>query len=114
MTDLKLRVLGVVSAVALSAHCLAADITRPEAEALLLECQNQRQQHLVLGKEKAIDDCINIQHRDRDYCERFNADYGERIGAIPGLYWDLPVCEKAVAVEKYFNMNPRKQVYSTS
>jgi hypothetical protein len=98
----------------LSGQGAAEEITRQEAEALMSECQSQRQQHIAPQKEKAIDDCINKQRRDKEYCERFNRNFGQRAagGTRRGLFWGLPVCEKAVEAERYFLMNPRMNTYS--
>ena len=114
VTKLQFRVLCCVLTSALSRHGAAAEITRQEAEALMSECQSQRQQHIAPHKEKAIDDCINKQRRDSEYCDRFYRNYGERTagGTRPGMYWGLPVCEKAVEAERYFSMNHRKNTYS--
>ena len=114
MIKLQFRIFCCVATLALSGQGAAADISRQEAEALMAECQSQRQQHIAPHKEKAIDDCINKQRRDKEYCERFYRSYGERTagGTQPGMYWGLPVCEKAVEAERYFSMNPRKNTYS--
>lgn len=100
----------------LGAHGFAEDITRQQAEALMLECQSQRQQNIQPHKEKAIDDCINKQRRDKDYCERYFRNFGERRagGTQPGMYWELPICEKATRAENYFKMYPGRQVYTSS
>jgi len=114
MTDFRLRALSGFAMVLLSAHLLAEDITRQQAEGLMRECQSERARNIAPLKQQAINDCINKQKKDKDYCETYNRDFGEGPagGANRGMFWGLPACEKAFNVEKYFRMNPGKEVYS--
>jgi hypothetical protein len=90
------------------------EITREELGDLMTECQKQRQENIAPLKAKAIDECINVKGKDPDYCERYHQNYGEvtHVGHGRGMFWNLPLCEKAVEAEKYFKMHPSKQVYS--
>ena len=65
-------------------------------------------------KEQAINDCINKQRKNKDYCERYYRNFGEGPSGRTkhGMFWGLPVCDQAFKAEKYFRMNPSKQVYS--
>lgn len=95
----------------------AEDITRQQAEALMQQCQTERQQNLAPLKTQAIDDCVNVKNKDRAYCERYYQDMGEKYAdgrKGPGMFWSLPVCEKAIKAEKYFKQNPGKKTYKTS
>jgi hypothetical protein len=111
---IKHRMLCAVVTLALSSPAVAEEITRQGAEALMQQCQSERQENIAPLKAQAIDDCINKQRRDREHCEQHNRNYGERTagGRLPGMFWGLPVCENAVAAEKYFRMNPGRQVYA--
>ena len=81
---------------------------------LMQKCQSERERNIAPLKEQAIDDCVNKKRKDQDYCERYYRNYGvgNARGTQPGMFWGLPVCEKAVTAQKYFKMNPGKQVYS--
>ena len=94
--------------------CLAGDIDRAGAEALMADSQRQRAENIAPLKEQAIEDCVARNVKDREACERYNQNYGERTrgGTGPGMFWDLPVCQDAVAAEKYFQMNPRSNRFS--
>ena len=83
---------------------------------VLMIQMRQRQEQIAPHKEKAIEDCITKRRRDRDYCESYNRNYGQRTagGTSAGMFWGLPVCEEAVAAEKYFRMNPGKKTYKTT
>ena len=115
MIKLNYRIVCGVALLMLSGSGFAGEITRQTAEELMVECQRQRQEQIAPYKEKAIEDCITKRRRDRDYCESYNRNYGERTagGTSAGMFWGLPVCEEAVAAEKYFRMNPGKKTYNT-
>ncbi len=112
-----LRGLLAVVTISLSGSIIAAEITRDEALQLMEECQKQREQNIAPLREQAIEDCVTKQRRDREYCENFNRTFGNARPRgngtmIPGMFWDLPVCEQAVSAERYFRMNPGRQVYT--
>ena len=111
------QIFVAIVTVALSVFAAAEEITREDATELMAECQKQRQENIAPLREQAIEDCVTKQRRDREYCETFNRTFGNARpraggGMIPGMFWGLPVCEQAVAAEKYFRMNPSKQVYT--
>lgn len=94
------------------------EITRDGVVELMEECQRQRQEHIAPLREQAIEDCVTRRRRDREYCESYNRTFGnERTRpdgtTIAGLFWYLPVCEKAVAAERYFRMNPSSRSYNS-
>jgi hypothetical protein len=102
----------------LSGFAAAKEITRDEAVGLMEECQKQRQENIAPLREHAIEDCVANKGRDREYCESYNRTFGNARpraggGMIPGMFWGLPVCEEAVAAEKYFNMNPSSRNYNS-
>ena len=100
----------------LSVSTSAEEISREEALGLMQECQQQREENIAPLREDAIQDCVAKGRGDREYCERYNRSFGGATarasgGTIPGMFWDLPVCERAVAADKYFKMNPSKKTY---
>ena len=97
-----------------SSFSFAEEITRQQLEELKQECQSERERNIEPLKEQAIEDCINSDGKEQDYCERYYRNLGEGPagGTQPGLFWGLPVCERAFKAEKYFRMNPGKEVYS--
>ena len=102
---------------ALSSICqqaLSEEITREGAEALLEECQRQREENIAPLREQAIENCVNNQRQDRETCERRNRNYGQRTqgGTQPGLFWHLPDCERWFEADRFFRMNPRRDVYT--
>jgi len=102
----------------LSGAVFAEEITPDGALELMEECQKQRQENIAPLREQAIEDCVANKGRDREYCESFNRTYGNAMpraggGMIPGMFWELPVCEEAVAAEKYFKMNPSSRSYNS-
>lgn len=93
------------------------EITRDGALELMEECQKQREENIAPLREQAIEDCVTNRGRDREHCESFNRTFGNARpraggGMVPGMFWGLPVCEKAVAAERYFRMNPSRRVYT--
>ena len=59
-------------------------------------CEVKRQELLAPLRSKYIAECIsNKELPSRQECERFYADYGERMGGRAPLYYDLPECVKA-------------------
>jgi hypothetical protein len=110
------QVLVAVFTIALSGVCAAEEITRDGALELMEACQKQREENVAPLREQAIEDCVTKQRKDREYCERFNRTFGNARPRgngtmIPGMFWNLPVCETAVAAERYFRMNPSSRVY---
>ena len=117
MSKANCQILVTIVTMALCGFAAAKEITRGDALELMETCQTQRQENIAPLREQAIEDCVTRQGRDREHCESFNRTFGNarRRGngtMIPGMFWDLPVCEKAVAAERYFRMNPSSRVYS--
>jgi hypothetical protein len=107
---------ALLMAVASGGQAQAGEIARDNLDAAMAECQAERQQHIEPLRQEEIQRCVDSRRGDRAYCERFNRDFGEVIqtanGTAPGLFWDLPVCERAEAARRYFGMNPRAKVYT--
>ena len=92
-------------------------VTREGAVALMNECERQRKAKIAPLREQAIEDCISNGYGDRQYCERFNESFGDPTaraggGMVPGMFWELPVCEQAVAAEKHFMLNPNSRSFN--
>jgi hypothetical protein len=116
MSQLNFQVLVVIITIALSGFAAANEITRDDALELMETCQTQREEKVAPLREQAIEDCVTKQRRDREHCESFNRTFGNarRNGngtMMPGMFWDLPACEKAFAAKQYFRMNPSRQIY---
>jgi hypothetical protein len=64
-------------------------------------CEAARQEKLAPERERLIEECVKEKQRpDRAACERFLADYGNRAGNRPALYYDLPECVAAFDYEQ--------------
>ena len=61
-----------------------------------LACEVARQEKLSPLKARYIEECVEKEQRpDRESCERFYADYGNRSGNRAPLFYDLPECVTA-------------------
>ena len=59
-------------------------------------CEVARAEKLAPLKARYIEECVAKKERpDRESCERFYADYGNRTGNRPPLFYDLPACVAA-------------------
>jgi hypothetical protein len=113
---IKLPGLVAIVTIALSGFSAAEEITRDDALELIEACEKQREENIAPLREQAIEDCVTKQRRTREYCENFNRTFGNARPRgngtmIPRMFWNLPVCEKSFAAERYFRMNPSSQVY---
>lgn len=115
MLSTKHGILAVAGLLLCSLNLQAAEITRDQVDGLLQECQAKRQEKIAPLKAEAIEDCVTRQRRDREHCERFNRNFGERTptGTRVGMFWDLPACQRAIGAQQYFKKYPSRQVYST-
>ena len=77
-----------------------ADAMRDATQADLdAQCEAARAAKIEPLREAAIEECVDEHQKDdREACERFYRDYGERSGRRQGLYYNLPEC---VAAMKY-------------
>ena len=71
--------------------------SREEKQAKLDQvCETARLKELVPLRKKVTEECVtNKEFPSRKECERFYADYGERMGGRAPLFYDLPECETA-------------------
>lgn len=59
-------------------------------------CEVERQKKIAPMRKKVTEDCVaNKELSDPQECERFYADYGERMGNHAPLFYDLPECVTA-------------------
>jgi len=90
-------------------------VTRADAKAMLEDCQAQRTEEIAPLKAEQIQSCVAEGSMDKPACETFYAGYGDvRFAggiATPGMFWELPVCQDALAAEKYFKKNPGKDTW---
>ena len=106
------RGLSALLAAMIAWPSMAEEITRDQVDVLMAECQSERQAHIEPLRQQAIEECLEKGRGDRDYCARYHRDFGERSAhGAPAMFWDLPVCVKADAAERYFRMNPRSQTF---
>ena len=105
MKNAGLLVIAIAMLIFAAADALASDKSRQEQQAALdAACEAARKQKIAVERKKHVDECVEKkQQPDRATCERFYADYGERSGSRPPLYYDLPACEEADA----FRRSPR-------
>jgi hypothetical protein len=110
------HILVAIVTMALSGFSAAEEITRDDALELIEACEKQREENIAPLREQAIEDCVTKRRRDREYCESYNRTFGNARPRgngtmIPRMFWNLPVCEKYFAAQRYFRMNPSRQVY---
>ena len=111
--------LGAILFTGIAAVSTAEEIHRDDVTQLLQECETQREANIAPLREQAIEDCVNKQRWDRERCENHNRTFGQARrnanGSMrPGMFWDLPVCEKARDADRFFKANPRYNTYSPS
>ena len=59
-------------------------------------CELAREERLAPLRVRYIEECVERKQRpDRESCERFYADYGNRTGNRAPLFYDLPECVAA-------------------
>lgn len=97
-------------------YAFAETISREEGKALISECKHFRQTLLAPLREIEVEKCVSDRGGELDHCRHFYSDYGESHtvsnGALQvGMFWDSSLCEKALSVEKYFQLNPSKKSY---
>ena len=91
-------------------------ITRQDKAKLMGQCMQAREKLLAPERAEAVQWCIEKRSRSKEYCQRYHSGYGDRRYRANGswetaLYMDLPICQKAVMVDKYFFRNPRTRAF---
>jgi len=92
-----IQVLLIIVFISLLINPALAKESREDKQARLdAACEVERQKKIAPMRKKAIADCVaNKELSDRSECERFYADYGERMGGRAPLFYDLPACVTA-------------------
>jgi hypothetical protein len=88
---------ALVVLVLISAPVLASGSDWDAEQARLdAACEAAREARLAPMRAQYIEECVQKQQRpDRASCERFYADFGNRSGNRPPLFYDLPECVAA-------------------
>ena len=84
------------------AVCLASETS---IDTLRQRCEAAREAKIAPLRAAAIDDCVNKEKKDRAYCERFYADYGNGGRTAGGatrqrMFNDLPECLELYEAER--------------
>ncbi|MGB5489010.1 MAG: hypothetical protein WBN06_16580 [Lysobacterales bacterium] len=88
--------LFVVLVSILISPALAKESREQKQARLDAACEVKRQKLLVPMRSEYIAECVtNKEKPSKEECERFYADYGERMGGRAPLYYDLPECVEA-------------------
>lgn len=99
MTTARMWLAVFLLALPVSHQCAAAtggDEWEVRQQTLDAACQSAREARLSVDRAKYIEECVAKQLKEsRAACERFYADYGDRTGSRPPLYYDLPECRRA-------------------
>jgi hypothetical protein len=93
-----LIVLAILTAAAGAASATDQEQKAKQAE-LDAACEAARQEKLAPLRAQYVEECVEKQQRpDRESCQRFYADFGNRSGDRAPLFYDLPEC---VAAHEY-------------
>jgi len=88
--------LSIVFIALLINPALAKESREDKQARLDAACEIARQQKIAPMRKQVIEDCVaNKELSNRQECERFYADYGERTGRKAALFYDLPECVTA-------------------
>jgi hypothetical protein len=92
-----IQVLLITVSISLLINPAMAKESREDKQARLdAACEVERQKKIAPMRKKAIEECVaNKELSSRSECERFYADYGERMGGRAPLFYDLPACVTA-------------------
>ena len=89
-------VISIILALVLSSPALAKESREQKQAKLDGACEVARQKKLAPMRKQFVDECVaNKELPDRKECERFYADYGNRMGGRAPLFYDLPECVTA-------------------
>lgn len=80
----------------MSTPVLAKETREAKQARLDSACEAARQKKLAPMRQQIVEECVaNKELPNREECERFYADYGERMGGRAPLFYDLPECVTA-------------------
>ena len=87
---------SLVLLVLLSSPVLAKESREEKQMQLDARCEVARQNKLAPMRKQFADECVaNKELPSRAECNRFYADYGNRMGGRAPLFYDLPECVEA-------------------
>ena len=88
---------------------LSARETREDMQSRLNgECEAARLKELTPMRKGFVDECVvNKELPGRTECERFYADYGNRMGQRAALFYDLPECVTAFEYQQGVRQSDR-------
>jgi hypothetical protein len=97
-----MKTLISVALILLLSGPLLADQSREKKQAELdAVCESARLEKLTPMREGFVEQCVaNKEKSSREHCERFYADYGNRMGGRAPLFYDLPACVTAFEYAK--------------
>jgi len=88
--------ISIALALLLSSPVLAKQTHEQKQAELDNTCEVARQKKLAPMRQGFVDECVaNKEKPSRSDCERFYADYGNRMGGRAPLFYDLPECVTA-------------------
>ena len=88
--------ISIVLILLLSSPVLAKQSREEKQAGLDAVCEAARQKKLTPMRAGFVEECVaNKEKSDRAHCERFYADYGNRMGGRAPLFYDLPECVTA-------------------
>jgi len=95
MKNLQL-ILSVVFISLLISPTMASESRENKQARLDAACEAAREKKLAPMRKKYVEECVaNKELPNREECESFYADYGERMGGRAALFYDLPECVTA-------------------
>lgn len=100
MHAVSILLIALASFTAQADKMLTKEEIRNKLDELNAACEQARENKLAPLRAQYIEECVSKQRRDRDYCQRFYADYGARSGNRPPLFLDLPECVEAFEFQK--------------
>lgn len=85
----------------LSGPALANQSREKKQAELDAVCETARLEKLTPMREGFVEQCVaNKEKSSREHCQRFYADYGNRMGGRAPLFYDLPACVSAFEYAK--------------
>ncbi len=99
----RIACIGLIALASFSVHAqekLSKEQIRLKLDELNAACEAARERKLAPLRAQYIEECVTKQGKERDYCQRFYADYGRRSGKRAPLFLDLPECVEAFEFQK--------------
>ena len=91
-----LTMITMILCVLFACQALADESLEAKQARLDKACEAARLKKLLPLRKEVIEQCVtNKELPSRKECERFYADYGERMGGRAPLFYDLPECVEA-------------------